>query len=166
MTHSVRLRIASFDDADKITDVINFAFRRAEEFFVNGDRIDVEKVLDFLRTGKFLVAEENGILIGCVYVEPRGDRAYLGLLSVDPSRQQAGLGSLLMAEGEKYCRGLDCRFMDIKIVNLREELQGFYQSRGYVETGTSPFPADVETELPCHFIDMSKPLGTREHESH
>jgi GNAT superfamily N-acetyltransferase len=166
MTHSVRLRIASFDDADKITDVINSAFRPAEQFFVNGDRIDVEKVLDFLRTGTFLVAEEDGILIGCVYVEPRGDRGYLGLLSVDPSRQQAGLGSLLMAESEKYCSTLGCRFMDIKIVNHRKELQGFYQRRGYVETGTSPFPAEVETELPCHFIDMSKLLSTHEHESH
>jgi hypothetical protein len=48
--------------------------------------------------------------------------------------------------------------MDINVVNLRLDLAGFYQKRSYVETGTSPFPADVETKLPCHFIEMSKPL--------
>jgi hypothetical protein len=63
-----------------------------------------------------------------------------------------------MDAAEDYCRGLGLRFMDIKVVNLREELVGFYRRRGYVETGTSAFPAEVETRLPCHFIDMSKPL--------
>jgi hypothetical protein len=48
--------------------------------------------------------------------------------------------------------------MDIKVVNLREDLPRFYARRGYVETGTSPFPAEIETKLACHFIEMSKPL--------
>ena len=65
-----------------------------------------------------------------------------------------------MDAAEDICRGLACRFMDINVVNLREELFGFYRKRGYVETGTRPFPADIETKLPCHFIEMSKPLNT------
>ena len=44
------------------------------------------------------------------------------------------------------------------IVNLRTELTPFYQRRGYVETGTQPFPSDVQTKQPCHFITMAKPL--------
>ena len=63
-----------------------------------------------------------------------------------------------MDAAEDYCRGLACRFMDILVVNLRKELAGFYQGRGYVETGTSPFPAHVKTKVPCHFIEMSKAL--------
>ena len=157
---SVRVRIAQREDAEEITTVINSAFRRAEEFFVEGDRVDVAEVLNFLNSGKFLLAENDYTLLGCVYVEPREslDRAYLGLLAVDPGRQQSGLGSMLMDAAEDYCRALGLRFMDIKVVNLREELAGFYSKRGYVETGISPFPAEVETKLPCHFIDMSKPL--------
>jgi hypothetical protein len=27
-----------------------------------------------------------------------------------------------------------------------------------VETGTAPFPADIVTKVPCHFVTMSKPL--------
>ena len=48
--------------------------------------------------------------------------------------------------------------MDILIVSLREDLPAFYEKRGYVQTGTSQFPPDVETKIPCHFINMSKPL--------
>jgi hypothetical protein len=48
--------------------------------------------------------------------------------------------------------------MDILIVHLREELPSYYKKRGYTENGTSPFPADVETRVPVHFINMSKPL--------
>lgn len=158
-TNHFHVRVANPADAAEITVLINSAFRPAEGFFVERDRIEVEEVINSLGAGQFLMAEEEGALVGCVYVEPRGERAYLGLLSVDPSRQHSGVGSLLMAAAEDYCSGLACRFMDIKIVNLRKELPGFYRRRGYVETGTSSFPADVETKQPCYFIDMTKSLG-------
>ena len=154
----VEIRIARASDAEKITAVINAAFRIAEGFFIDGNRITFAEVQRSLTTGAFLVAEDEHGLSGCVYVEPRGDRAYLGLLSVDPARQQSGLGSRLMAAGEEYCRARGARFMDIYIVNLRTELPAFYEHRGYVENGTTPFPADVPTKQPCHFINMSKPL--------
>jgi hypothetical protein len=63
-----------------------------------------------------------------------------------------------MEAAEDHCRGLGFRFMDINVVNLREDLAGFYQKRSYVKTGTSPFPVDVKTKLPCHFIEMTKRL--------
>jgi predicted N-acetyltransferase YhbS len=168
-SRSVRVRLGQPEDAETITTVINSAFRRAEEFFVEGDRVDVAEVLNFLSSGKFLLAENEHTLLGCVYIEPRHldssrspaesqNRAYLGLLAVSPAHQQSGLGSMLMDAAEDHCRALGLRFMDIKVVNLREELSGFYRKRGYVETGTSAFPTEVETKLPCHFIDMSKRL--------
>jgi len=152
------IRIAAPADAPRITSVINAAFRIAEGFFVDGLRITQAEVEQSLVKGVFLVAEADDKLNGCVYVELRGERSYLGLLSVDPSSQQGGLGSLLMLEAEKYCRDRGSRAMDIYIVNLREELPAFYRRRGYVENGTTPFPEDVPTKVPCHFINMSKPL--------
>ena len=139
--------------------VINAAFKIAEEFFCFEDRITLEEVERLLTTGTFLLAESDRVLAGCVYVELKDrDRSYLGLLSVDPSQQQNGLGSLLMDAGEKHCRKKGCRFMEIHIVNLRSELQPFYKRRGYVETGTLPFPPEVQTKHPVHFITMVKPL--------
>jgi predicted N-acetyltransferase YhbS len=158
MNDAPEIRVAVSSDAAQITAVINAAFRIAEEFFVDGNRIAIEEVRQLFRKGVFLVAGREDRLGGCVYVEPRGERAYLGLLSVDPERQQSGLGSRLMTAGEQFCRERGARFMDIYIVNLRTELPAFYQRRGYFENGTTPFPADVPTKQPCHFINMSKPL--------
>ena len=152
------IHIATSGDAPNITAVINTAFRVAEEFFIDGNRITQAEVEESLAKGVFLLAEANGKLNGCVYVELRGERSYLGLLSVDPASQQTGLGSRLMFEAEKYCRERGSQYMDILIVNLREDLPAFYQKRGYVESGTTPLPEDVVTKIPCHFINMSKPL--------
>lgn len=158
MIKALEIRLATPADAEQITEIINAAFKIAEGFFVDGNRITLAEVEKHFVTGAFLVAEDSEGMSGCVYVEPRGERAYLGLLSVDPARQQNGLGSRLMTAGEEYCRARGAHFMDILIVNLRQELPAYYRRRGYVENGTTPFPPDVPTKQACHFINMSKPL--------
>lgn len=160
----MQLRLAEVQDAEAIMTVINSAFRHAEAFLIDRDRIDLETVRSLLEKGKFLVAADagdDGVLAGCVYVEPRGERAYLGLLSVDPKRQKAGLGSQLMNASENYCAQSGCRFMDLRIVNVRRELPVFYRRRGYVETGTAPFTSGLNPKVPCHFVEMSKPLALK-----
>jgi predicted N-acetyltransferase YhbS len=155
----VLLRVAGMPEAKAITDVINAAFRQAESFFVEADRVDPEKAQGLLRTGEFLVSDEDDVITGCVYVEMRGDRSYLGLLAVDPKAQGSGLGSKLMSAAEDHCRTAGSQFMDIQIVSLRKELPEFYHRRGYVEAGTAPFTAGLDPKLPCHFVKMSKPLA-------
>lgn len=154
----MQVRVAQLQDAEAITALINSAFRKAESFFIERDRIDVESIRMLMEKGQFLVAEDRGALAGSVYVEQRGERAYLGLLSVDPGLQRAGIGSALMNAAENHCLKLGSRFVDLRIVNLRAENHAFYSRRGYVETGTEPFPSDMTTKLPCHFVTMSKPL--------
>jgi len=154
----VQLRIAETTDAARLMDLINSAFRQAESFIIDRDRVDLEVVQSLLAKGEFLVAENEMALAGCVYLELRGERAYLGLLSVDPARQKAGVGSMLMRQAEVHCARAGCRFMDLRIIDLRKDNQAFYNHRGYVETGTEPFPSDLDTKLPCHFVNMSKPL--------
>ena len=158
MNQPVRVRLAEPSDANQIMTLINSAFRIAEDFFYNEDRITFEEVERLFTTGTFLLAEVDRVLRGCVYVELRGERSYLGLLSVDPSQQQAGIGSLLMTAAENHCRELGSRAMDIWIINLRTELPPFYRKRGYVETGTLPWPPEIKTTQPCHFITMAKAL--------
>lgn len=150
------VRTAEIRDAESITAVINAAFRKAEGFLLDDDRIDVESVRSLLGKGKFLVTTEE--LVGCVYLEMHGDRAYLGLLSVDPKHQGAGLGSLLMNAAEEFCAKSGCRFIDLKIINLRTENHALYRRRGYTETGTEPFPSHLTPKFPCHFINMTKRL--------
>ena len=151
------MRFALQSDVDAVTRLINRAFE-VERFFLDRDRLNAAEVTERLEKGKFILEENGGGLLGCVYVETRGERAYLGLLSVEPTAQKAGLGKRLMAAAEEHCRSLGCLHMDLNVVNLRSELPGFYRSLGYVQTGTAPFPSDVVTKLPCHFLQMTKPL--------
>ena len=154
----MQLRLAETRDAEAIVSVINAAFRQAESFLIDRDRIDLETVQEMLQNGKFLVADDAGGICGCVYVEFRGDRSYLGLLSVDPQRQKSGLGSKLMTAAEEYCAKAGSRFMDLRVVSVRKELPAFYHHRGYIESGTEPFPPGLNPKVPCHFVNMSKPL--------
>ena len=155
----ITTRWADFADAENIARLVNSAFR-LERFFVDADRTNPEKVRALLEKGKFLLAEEAGVLIACVYVELRGERGYFGLLAVDPAKQRAGMGSRLIDAAEQYCRASGCHFMDLTTVNLRKELPGYYRRRGYMENGTLPFPADQHPpKMPCHLVKMSKPLS-------
>jgi len=156
--NQIKTRVAEPQDAENIARLVNDAFR-PERFFIYQDRTNPEKVHDLLQKGKFLLAEEAGALVGCVYVEKRGERGYFGLLAVDPVRQKAGWGSFLIAAAEDDRRAAGCRVMDLTIVNLRQELPGYYRRFGYEESGTLPFPADQLSKIPCHLVRMSKPLG-------
>jgi GNAT superfamily N-acetyltransferase len=152
------MRNAESADAESIARLVNAAFR-PERFFVDADRTSPDKVRALLEKGKFLLAEDAGVLVACVYVELRGERGYFGLLAVDPARQRTGMGSRMVDAAEDYCRAAGCRFMDLTTVNLRKELPGYYRRRGYVENGTLPFPADQHPpKMPCHLVKMSKSL--------
>lgn len=150
-------RVASLTDVGLLVRLINAAFR-VELPFIEGDRIDAEGVRSYMEKGKFLVAEDAEGLAGCVYVEFRGDRGYLGLLGVDPPRQGTGLGRKLMDAAEDYFREAGCCAIDLRIVSARAPLPAFYRHLGYLETGTAPFAPDVRVKVPCHYILMSKSI--------
>ena len=150
-------RLATPDDAAALAALINDAFI-VEAFFKIGDRTDHADVLDHMRNGQFLVIEQAGRLMGCVYVSASGERAYLGMLSVDRSSQRQGLGRRLIEWAESHAIALGCRFMDMHIVNLREELFPYYRALGYREQGTLPFDDTDRISRQCHFVVMTKQL--------
>ena len=154
---NARIRIAESADVEALAGLINMAFR-VELPFIEGDRINPGGVREFMKKGKFLVAEGSAYLAGCVYVQLRGDRGYLGLLGVDPRRQGTGLGRKLMDAAEDFFRTANCVAIDLRIVSARTPLPAFYRHLGYVVTGTAPLPPDAPVKVPCHFILMSKTL--------
>jgi GNAT superfamily N-acetyltransferase len=152
------IRRAALRDASGLAAVINRAFL-VEEFFVDGDRTHVDEIAAKMREGIFLAAEDDGELVGCVYAQRRSDgRGYIGLLAVDPLRKGRGVGKILMAAAEEWCRAAGCAMVDLSVVSVRTELFPFYASLGYVERGVAPF-ADRPTKLPCHFVVLTKPLA-------
>jgi ribosomal protein S18 acetylase RimI-like enzyme len=156
-TLNPQIRLAKTEENEPIARLINAAFV-VERFFIDRDRTTAEKVGALMDKGQFMLAADGPWIVGCVYLEIRGDRGYLGLLAVDPSLQKSGLGRRLMDAAEAHFQSVGCRAVDLTVVNLREELPAFYRKLGYVETGTAPFVADTEPSRPCHFIKMSKLL--------
>jgi predicted N-acetyltransferase YhbS len=159
----MKVRTATEADFDAILNLINAAFQ-VERFFKNQDRLSAAGLQSQFKTGTFLLAEESGQMVGCIFVKRMDDRAYFGLLSVDPSRQKSGIGRRLVAAAEEFARETGARFMDIRVINLRAELPPIYEKLGYRISGTEPYPAERNHMLtqPVHFVRMSKELGHRE----
>jgi N-acetylglutamate synthase-like GNAT family acetyltransferase len=156
----MEIRVAEEKDLDGLMRLINQAFA-VERFFITGDRLDAMSIREYFNKGQFLLAEEDGALAAGVYVEMRGDRSYLGLLAVDPSRQKAGLGRRMVAAAEEFAREMGSHAMDMTVVNLRTELPPFYEKLGYAVAGTAPVHDHMLPRLTqvCHFIRMSKALS-------
>src|SRR5207244_12492207 len=148
---ALRFRPADLGDVDAIVRLINSAFR-VEQPFIEGDRTNPDGVRAYMVRGKFLLAEDCSALAGCVFVELRGDRGYLGLLGVDASRQGTGLGRKLMDAAENFFREAGCCAVDLRIISGRTPLLAFYRHHGYLETGTAPFAPAVPVTVPCHYI--------------
>ncbi len=157
----MEIRVATEADFDAVMGLINAAFAIERSFKVR-DRVNPPELEEYFAKGTFLLSEENDLPTGCVFVERIGERAYLGLLSVDPSLQKQGLGRRLVAAAEEFARELGAHHMDLTVVNIRTELLVIYEKLGYHATGTEPFPAEqLPTTQPVHLIRMSKELGHR-----
>jgi N-acetylglutamate synthase-like GNAT family acetyltransferase len=153
----VHLRLAEAADTEALVRLINEAFA-VEKIVIEGERIDAEKARALFETGSFLLLFEAERLVGCVYVEVKGKRGYLGLLGVRPDRQKSGFGRRLTTAAEDYFRKAGCEAVDLRIVSVRAELPPFYERLGYAATAIAPVPDTVPLKIPSHFIVMSKSL--------
>jgi predicted N-acetyltransferase YhbS len=159
MPSQVSIRVATATDIPAIAAVVNSAFEI--ETFLDGTRTDNQNIAEMMRKGEFLITEDgSGHLLSSVYIESRGERAYLGMFAVEPSRQSIGLGRLMVGAAEKHCRNNGYKFIDFKVLSLRTKLLPFYHHLGYVETGVEEFlsPRHLKDNTECHFILMSKLL--------
>src|ERR1700741_2900466 len=138
----VHLRLAEAADSEALVRLINEAFA-VEKIVIDGERIDSEKVQALFETGNFLLLYEAEQLVGCVYVEVKGKRGYLGLLAVRPGRQKSGFGRRLTAAAEDFFRKEGCEAVVLRIVSTRPDPPPIYERLGYVTTGTAPIPDSI-----------------------
>lgn len=155
----VEIRTGTLADAESIASLINKAFI-VERMAFDGDRTSPEKVSELFGSGLFLLAESQSSLVGCVYLQPRESRGYLGLLSVDPICEGQGLGRRLMDAAEQHARTIGLHALDLRIISPRAEaLLPFYLKLGYAQTGVAPLDPAAKANVPCHYITMVKILA-------
>ena len=155
---NLEIRLAVASDVAAIVRIVNLAYQ-VEAFFIEGERTDAAEIGRLLARGAFLVAERHGAMVGSVFVEDRGDHGYIGLVSVEPALQSAGIGRVLMDAAERRCSDAGHPRVELLVVDLRSELPPWYRRLGYRVVATRPFPAGAPIRRPCAFLVMSKRLG-------
>jgi len=146
------VRLATARDAPALVALVNSAYRgdssragwSTEADLLDGQRIDPEGVIETIGTPDtvILVHEDGGEPAACVQLARSGTDCYLGLLTVEPNTQAAGLGRRLLATAERWAVehwGVESVHMTVLV--QRAELIAWYERRGYVRTGVrKPFP--------------------------
>ena len=118
-----------------------------EADLLDGQRTDLAMLTSIVSDPdqRILLALEGESIIGCVLVTRKPENtSYLGLLTVEPSRQANGLGRLLIAAAENCAKTeFSAHRMEMTVIRQREELIKYYGRRGYTATGEErPFPLD------------------------
>lgn len=172
LMNQVTITPATLEDVAALNELINSAYRgdtsrrgwTTEADLLDGIRTDEDGLRGLLEnpTATLLVYKEAGQLLGCVYLDERGDELYLGMLTVSPDAQANGIGKQLLAAAEQLAIDRQCRVISMTVIPQRHELIAFYERRGYRATGeTESFPDDPRFGIPkepLSFIVMEKVL--------
>jgi predicted N-acetyltransferase YhbS len=153
MSETIMIRIAGPGDVATIWALVESAYRgdtarqgwTHEADLLDGQRTDPQAIADILADdrNRLLVATSAGTPIGCVQITRRDKGfGYLGMLAVDPTRQAAGLGRMLIASAEDHARRLfGAVVIEMTVIRQRIDLVAYYERRGYRKTGEErPFP--------------------------
>lgn len=83
----------------------------------------------------FLVAEEEGRILGVVLGRWEGRRGWINRLAVVPDRRHQDLGSLLVIQVEERLKAKGCEKVNLLIDGDNAGVQAFYQQLGYNHDG-------------------------------
>lgn len=159
LTGMLALRTAHPNDVDRITAIVNAAFEVERPMrFPGGHRTSAENVRDLMARDTFLVAEQDGRVVGSVFVRITGATGYFGMLAVDPSLQKSGIGRALREHAEAYCKERGCTRMTLSTGDFRTELVPYYRRAGYNVTAIEPGPTEWSLAKPFKVVHMEKPL--------
>lgn len=166
------ISIANLSDVKALNALINSAYRgesskagwTTEADMLGGQRTDEEDLKNSIsKEGccilKYVNDEEE--IIACVRLEKHGEKMYLGMLTVKPTLQNAGIGKLMMRVAEEFALAQNCKLIYMQVIKGRDELIAWYERQGYYDTRKrKPFPyGDPRFGIPkieLEFIIMEK----------
>ncbi|AKD58602.1 GCN5 family acetyltransferase [Spirosoma radiotolerans] len=172
MTHLNPISTATEQDIPALVSLVNSAYRgdssrkgwTTEADLLGGVRTSEESLREMFQNPNALILkyEDADHLLGCVYLEAKGNDLYLGMLTVSPDAQANGIGKQLLTAAEQLAVERKCRAITMTVITVRHELIAWYERRGYQPTGNKqPFPDDPRFGIkkqPLEFMVMEKIL--------
>jgi len=139
--------ISTIEDIPSLIALLNEAYRgesskkgwTSEAHLISGNVRTNEQMLQQIMElpGSVMLkyTNEGKKITGCVNLQKRKDKIYLGMLAVSPQLQGGGVGNQLLSAAEEYARTVKCHFIYMTVISLRTELINWYIRHGYVDTG-------------------------------
>ena len=165
---------ATHTDIPAIVDLLNSAYRgerstkgwTTEAHLIAGevrsDATQVGEVMDKEGSVFLKYVDENGQMKGCMNLQNNERGVYLGMFSVEPELQGAGIGKKLLMAADEHARKIGASHIYMYVISLRQELINWYKRYGFEETGEQfPFAEDGLTGKhlqPLEFIVLEKVL--------
>jgi len=166
---------ATIQDIPALVTLINSAYRgeaskkgwTTEADLLKGElRTDIPTLTAIIENKEAVILKhvsENGSITGCVYLHIKERGLYLGMLTVSPQLQGAGIGKQLLAAAENYARENNCDSVFMNVISVRHELIAWYERNGYQQTDErEPFPTDRRFGIPTQpleFVIMVKEVN-------
>ena len=166
---------ASIQDIPALVALINSAYRgetsktgwTTEADLLKGElRTDIPTLTAIFENKEAIILKhvsENGSITGCVYLHKKERGLYLGMLTVSPLLQGAGIGKQLLAAADNYAKENNCDAVFMSVISVRHELIAWYERNGYRQTGErEPFQTDLRFGIPTQpleFVIMEKKMS-------
>ena len=140
------ITVATSGDVAAITTLLNSAYRGEtakqgwthEANLIGGEtrtnETTLQQLIDIPNSIVAKYTNEQQHIIGCVNLQQHDNKLYLGMLSVAPHLQGAGIGKQLLKAAEEYAQHLKCSAIYMTVITLRAELIAWYQRYGYEDT--------------------------------
>lgn len=168
------IEVVRKDDLIEIDLLVNSAFRgesskrgwTTEEHLLDGIRTDLNQLNEiFIAIDNYMLKiTDDHKIIGIVNLKRRDTDLYLGMLTVDPNLQNAGIGKQLLWAAEEVAAQCDRDTIAMTVISVRSELIAWYERHGYVLTGErAPFPMNNPAfglpKVELEFVVLKKKLN-------
>nr|WP_315151932.1 GNAT family N-acetyltransferase [uncultured Flavobacterium sp.] len=163
---------ATLEDVTALEKLINSAYRgetsklgwTTEANLLQDKRITTDELYETINNKENTVLKftKKNTIIGCVLLADKGNKLYLGILTVSPELQNSGIGKKLLQKAEEHALSLNLPKIVMTVISIREELIAWYNRHGFMDTGVrEPFPlngTDAVISEPLEFIVLEKIL--------
>lgn len=159
---------ATLNDIPELMEMINKAYRSPDskkgwtteaDIIQGGIRVEAEGLKGIIERDSAVILKYTGDdnkIAGCVYLQNKPPRLYLGLLTVSPDVQAQGIGRKLLQASEEHAKAQQLTSIILKVVSIRKELIEWYERNGYILTGEKePFHAEAKFGTPVQPLELA-----------